>query len=101
MPTTHAPNPSNIRPFPNYAPNMCPTAMCTIAFRQSADGENFKITPVFLLAADAAAALRISPAEYAVPADEPKFAAWPKGLDTSGQRIGGRGRHQGACVATG
>ena len=62
---------------------------------------NFTVTPVFLAAADAAAALRISPHEYAVPADEPKFAAWPALYDNSTQPIGGRGRMQGACVAAG
>lgn len=68
-----------------------------IFFRQSSDGVNFTVTPVYLDSADAALAIHTSPAEYSL--NNSTFAAWPGGYNNSAQAVGGRGRIQGACVA--
>jgi len=63
-------------------------------FRQSSDGVNFTVTPVYLHPADLSVAMNANPWEYSSSATV--FAAWKGGYNNSAAAVGGRGRLQGA-----
>ena len=74
-------------------------ALVTIYFRQSSDGANFTVTPVYLPPQDAGQAIGRAPHEYSLSATV--FAAWPNSYNNSAQPVGGRGRLLGVDVAAG
>ena len=63
-------------------------------FRQSSDGVNFTVTPVYLHPADLTVAINANPWEYS--ATIAGFTAWKGGYNNSAAAVGGRGRLQGA-----
>ncbi|MGA2491323.1 MAG: hypothetical protein ABSF67_00065 [Roseiarcus sp.] len=96
MTTTNANNASKLTP---------PAALSAVSsaksdgivagyFRQSSDGTNFTVTPVYLHPSDLARAVATNPGEYSTTISG--FAAWPNAYNNSAQTVGGRGRLQSA-----
>ena len=96
MTTTNASNTSKLAPPAAMAPATVEksTGLVTGYFRQSSDGVNFTVTPVYMHPADLAQAITANPWEYST--TSAGFAAWKGGYNNSAASVGGRGRLQGA-----
>ena len=66
-------------------------------FRQSSDGVNFTVTPVYMHPADLSVAINANPWEYS--ATIAGFTAWKGGYNNAAAAVGGRGRLQGATTS--
>ena len=85
-------NPAPIMPPPPIQAVQNAGDLVTVYFRQTADGVNFTLTPVFMAAADAVQAVANSPQEYSISGN---FPAWTRPYNSTAP-IGGRGRLLGA-----
>ncbi len=97
MTTTNLPNASKMQP-PDMTANPStrnPQDLVVTYFRQTADGVNFTITPVYLPLADAMAAQNTSPQEWSM---SENFAPWTRPPNAA-QKPGGLGRLRGTSVA--
>lgn len=93
MTTTNANNTSKLAPPPLMSATAEKSAgLVTGYFRQSSDGANFTVTPVYMHPTDLSHAVGRSPGEYSLTATG--FSAWTAG-NNSAQAVGGRGRLQG------
>jgi hypothetical protein len=94
MTTTNANNASKLAPPAALAPAAWEKSggLVTGYFRQSSDGVNFTVTPVYMHPTDLAHAVNSSPNEYSLTTT---FPTW-SGAYNSAQAVGGRGRLQGA-----
>ena len=88
MTTTNANNASKLQPPPAMnATTAGQNNLVTGYFRQSSDGVNFTVTPVYLHPTDLSHAISRSPGEYALTSTG--FAAWTASYN-SAQAVGGR-----------